>query len=114
MTLDEGRAMRVIDLEAHFCTQKYIEYLYSRREMPREDLDGNIVRLWYSDELCSSRSLNLEARLLDLGKARLLDMDAVGIDMQVISLTSPSVQLFEASDGIAWARQVNDELSKAV
>lgn len=114
MTLNERQTMRVIDLEAHYCTQEYIEYLCSRREMPREDLDGNIVRLWYSDELCSPRSLNLEARLLDLGEARLKDMDAVGIDTQVISLASPSIQLFEASEGIAWARQVNDKLSKVV
>ena len=31
--------MRIIDLEAHFYTQEYIEYLRGRKEVPREDRD---------------------------------------------------------------------------
>jgi 2,3-dihydroxybenzoate decarboxylase len=53
-------------------------------------------------------------RLVDLGQGRIADMDAAGIDFQVISITSPGVQVFEADLGIALARQANDRLSEAV
>jgi len=41
-------------------------------------------------------------------------MDAAGIDMQVLSLTTPHINLFEASEGTTWSRKVNDELSAVV
>jgi len=106
--------MKVIDFEAHFYTQDYIEYLQSRKEVPREDSDQNIHRLWYTDDFWQPRSIKLDDKLLDLGEGRLKAMDDAGIDMQVISLTNPSIQLFEASEGTAWARRVNDELSTVV
>lgn len=34
-------------------------------------------------------------RLLDLGAARVAHKDSVGIDMQVLSLTAPCVQVFD-------------------
>ena len=37
----------------------------------------------------------LDDRLLDIGAGRLAHMDAIGIDMQVLSLTSPGVQVFD-------------------
>ena len=103
--------MRIIDFEAHFYTQTYIEYLRSRKEFPREDRDENIIRLWYDDKLWAPRSFELEDRLLDLGESRIREMDEAGIDMQVISLTNPNVQLFEPEDGVFWAKKVNDEVS---
>ena len=103
--------MRIIDFEAHFYTQTYIEYLRSRKEVPREDRDENIIRLWYDEKLWAPRSFQLEDRLLDLGESRIREMDEAGIDMQVISLTNPNVQLFEPEDGVFWAKKVNDEVS---
>ena len=52
-------------------------------------------------------------RLLDLGEGRLAHMDETGIDMQVISITSPGVQVFEPALAMALARQANDRLSEA-
>ena len=56
----------------------------------------------------------IHQRLLDLGEGRIAHMDATGIDMQVISITSPGVQVFEAGLATALARQANDCLSAAV
>ena len=103
--------MKIIDLEAHFYTQTYIEYLRNRKTVPREDRDESIIRLWYDDRLWAPRSFAVEEKLLDLGKNRIKEMDAAGIDMQVISLTNPNVQLFETAEGTIWARKVNDEVS---
>jgi 5-carboxyvanillate decarboxylase len=53
-------------------------------------------------------------RLVDLGQQRLDDMDAAGIDMQILSLTAPGVQVFDADTGTGIAAESNDELAEAV
>jgi 2,3-dihydroxybenzoate decarboxylase len=62
----------------------------------------------------SERTRAVSERLEDLGERRLADMDATGIDMQVLSLTSPGVQIFEPAAASALARSANDELAAAV
>jgi 5-carboxyvanillate decarboxylase len=56
----------------------------------------------------------LHSRLLDMGAGRIARMDEVGIDMQVLSLTSPGVQVFEASLATELAADANDQLAAAV
>jgi len=46
--------------------------------------------------------------------ARLADMDANGIDMHVLSLTAPGVQLFPAEEAVQLAALANDRLADAV
>jgi len=53
-------------------------------------------------------------RLLDLGEGRVAHMGATGIDIQVLSLTSPGVQVFDAATGAALARRSNDVLVDAI
>lgn len=52
-------------------------------------------------------------RLQDLGERRLADMDAAGIDRQVISLTAPGTQILSRGDGVAIATLANDRLAEA-
>ncbi|HEX6526189.1 MAG TPA: amidohydrolase family protein [Streptosporangiaceae bacterium] len=52
-------------------------------------------------------------RLQDLGALRLADMDATGIDRQIISLTAPGTQVLGTADGVAMARLANDQLAEA-
>lgn len=56
----------------------------------------------------------LDDRLLDIGAARIAHMDSLGIDMQVLSLTSPGVQVFEATLATRLAAASNDALAAAV
>ena len=56
----------------------------------------------------------LHARLLDIGKGRIAHMDEVGIDMQVVSLTSPGVQVFAPDIATRLAAESNDALAEAV
>lgn len=56
----------------------------------------------------------IHERLIDLGEGRIRDMDEAGIDVQVISLTSPGVQVFEGDVATALARDANDRLAQAV
>ena len=55
----------------------------------------------------------LRERLVDLDERRLADMDAAGIDRQVISLTAPGPQIFGADRGPAMAALANDQLAEA-
>ncbi|PJE25819.1 2,3-dihydroxybenzoate decarboxylase [Pseudooceanicola antarcticus] len=53
-------------------------------------------------------------RITSLGEERLADMDAAGIDMAVLALSSPGVQVFEPSQGTALARMANDMLAEGI
>jgi predicted TIM-barrel fold metal-dependent hydrolase len=53
-------------------------------------------------------------RLRDLGSGRLAAMDAAGIDLQVISHVAPAAQGLAGAEGLARAREANDELAAAV
>ena len=53
-------------------------------------------------------------KLDDLGAERLADMDAAGIDMQVLSHTYPSVETLDVADAVPLARDANDALAEAV
>ena len=53
-------------------------------------------------------------RLRDLGPLRLADMDANGIDLQVISHVAPAAQGHAGAEGLARAREANDQLAAAV
>jgi len=56
----------------------------------------------------------IDGQLRDLGPARLADMDAHGIDVQVISHAPPAAQPLPGAEGIARAREANDRLAAAV
>ena len=56
----------------------------------------------------------LAERFHNLGAGRIADMDATGIARQIVSLTSPGVQIFNAVEGTALAVSFNDQLSEAV
>jgi len=54
-------------------------------------------------------------RLADITELRLADMDEHGVDMQVLSLTSPGVEaIADPSEAVATARRVNDHLAEVV
>ncbi len=106
--------MRKIDTEAHFYTPEYQHYLFSRKQPPREEMYKGYVRLWYEPQIWEPHGLQIEDSLLDLGKRRLKNMDEAGIDMQVLSLSTPGCEQFGATRGMALSRKTNEELHKAI
>ncbi len=62
----------------------------------------------------SPKTRDVVARLEDLGDRRLADMDAAGIERQLLSLTAPGVQVFERATAVALAEAYNDELAEAI
>ena len=88
--------MRVISIEDHFWTPAIAEAIGALRN-PDTDPGGPLA-----------------TDLADLGERRLAAMDAAGIDVQVISHTTPGVQHLDADTAIPLARDANDALARAV
>ncbi len=106
--------MKKIDLEAHFYTQQYQEYMLARKDAPREEFYKGYIRLWYDSSVWQPHGGNLKDKLLDLAEGRLRDMDEAGIDTQVLSLTAPGCEQFSPADGTTLAKKTNDELAKVI
>jgi len=62
----------------------------------------------------SDRARGIRQKLVDLDDIRIADMDATGIDRQIISLTAPGVHVLERDEAIGIAALANDQLAEAV
>jgi 5-carboxyvanillate decarboxylase len=72
--------------------------------------DPGFIALW--TRLGARKQLS--ERLADIGEGRIADMDASGIDMQILSLTSPGVQVFDVATAVSLAAETNDQLAEAI
>ncbi len=84
---------QIIALEEHYCDPE----VKSRFE----DLDAALPPA-------------VAALLDDVGQGRLADMNAAGIDIQVLSHSAPSLQKLDADVAVPLARRANDRLSETV
>jgi len=92
--------MRTITVEEHFVTPGFVAG-------PGK---GFLDRFRNS----GPRGAIIAERLFDIGEKRIAEMDAAGIDMQVLSLNSPGVEQADPDEAIACAREANDFLADAV
>ncbi len=92
--------MRTITLEEHFATP---EFFAGPARFVKERADK-----------MGGRYLQVLDRLCDVDTFRISEMDAAGIDMQMLSLSAPGVEQMEADDAIAMARITNDYLGDAI
>ncbi|MBN1188846.1 MAG: amidohydrolase [Dehalococcoidales bacterium] len=96
-----SKKMRVIALEEHYATRDFLEATGTRaagQKEPGRSLPGP----------------TLLERLCDIGDLRAGEMDAAGVDMQVLSLTTPGLQQMDAAEAAAIAREQNDYLAERV
>jgi len=61
-----------------------------------------------------SKAPKKKARLEDIGEDRLREMKIVGLDMMVLSVTTPAAQALPSEQAVPLARQSNDRLASAV
>ncbi len=76
--------------------------------------DPGFRSLWGFFLGATPRATALAERIQDIGARRVADMDATGIARQLLLLTAPGVQVFDAATGSAIARDTNDALSEAI
>lgn len=93
-------SMRTITLEEHYASPGFINGP-GRSLVDRAGAMGERLK-------------HVPDQLRDVGEGRIAAMDAAGIDVQVLSLTSPGVEQLEADEAIALAREANDFLAAAV
>ncbi len=58
--------------------------------------------------------LDVYNKLQDIGDKRIAEMDAAGVDMQVLSLSAPGVEQSNAEEQVPAAREMNDFMAEAV
>ncbi|MGD0857351.1 MAG: amidohydrolase family protein, partial [Dehalococcoidia bacterium] len=90
--------MRTIAIEEHFSTPQC-----------QTDLQKITGQVMFAPLMAE-----IGQKLLDLGDGRLSDMDAAGIDMQVLSLSGFGIYQLDPATGTALARDCNDALAAAV
>jgi predicted TIM-barrel fold metal-dependent hydrolase len=92
--------MRTITLEEHFASPGFFEG-------PGREFKERAQR-------SGGRDAEFFGRLADLGAKRLAEMDAAGIDMQVVSLQYPGTEQCAEDEATAVANEANDFLAAAV
>jgi 2,3-dihydroxybenzoate decarboxylase len=101
-----------IATEEAFATREQIDaYL---RMVGDGTADKGMTSLWgFYARSPSERAMLIIERLLDLGERRIADMDATGIDVAILSLTSPGVQpLLDTNEAKAMVARANDYLAE--
>jgi uncharacterized protein len=92
--------MRTITLEEHYATPGFLNgpgRTFVERAARTGDRMGRILE-----------------QVRDVGEKRIAEMDAAGIDMQVLSLNSPGVEQLDAAEATVLAREANDFVVDAV
>ena len=105
--------MRKIAVEEAFSIPEVAAALKQVARAPGDSADLPLVRGIY-DAQGGYGSMKFLDGLLDLEDVRLKDMDANGVDMQVLSLTAPGVQMFDADTACDLATLANDRLAAVI
>jgi 2,3-dihydroxybenzoate decarboxylase/5-carboxyvanillate decarboxylase len=103
--------MRLIATEEAVSFAPIAEALNAHCRTDDDSLDMTLVRMIYGD---GGERGAMVKRLTDVTDERIADMDANGVDMHLLSLTAPGVQMFDADKGTDLARIANDLMTETV
>jgi predicted TIM-barrel fold metal-dependent hydrolase len=119
-----GGEMKKIAFEEHFTTEEQSGYIsaiiqkkYPIKKVNQEEEYLNLEIRWAptSDQSITLTGANaILKKLLDTGAGRLRDMDSAGIDIQVLSLVSPGVQMLDSATAVSTMIRTNDYLSDVI
>ena len=95
--------MRLIAVEEHFSAPVY-----------REKAGANEARSFYITSRSERLGHDIGAELDNLGESRIKQMDAAGIDVQVLSFNAPIAHGFTAQEAIDMARGLNNRCASTI
>jgi predicted TIM-barrel fold metal-dependent hydrolase len=108
------RVRRIATEEAFATPELVAAWLDIARRDPNASLDVPTGILSIFDPRPGSIQEGFRRQALDMGPERLAVMDAAGVDMHVMSVTIPGVQMFAPDRADAMAMQTNDRLAAAI
>jgi predicted TIM-barrel fold metal-dependent hydrolase len=94
--------MKIIGLEEHFVTRDVLAAWHA--------LDAQ----WQDPGLQHHESGDIGERLANLAERRIADMDDMGMDVQVLSLTAPGLQSQEPEEAVSLQTSINDLIAATV
>ncbi len=103
-----SKKMKIITIEEHFINPAMTAA--TRDEI--EKIAPGHARAFVAD--FGSRTTMRIEQLFDIGAARIADMDANGIDMQILSYNAPAAELLPSPLAVELAKQANDQLAAAI
>jgi uncharacterized protein len=92
--------MRIVALEEHFNVPSLV------RRIAPDAIAGVGFPAGFGEPLAD--------KLADLGALRLAEMDEAGITVHVLSASGPGANLLHGTEGVGFARDINDVLAKGV
>lgn len=104
-----GERLRKIAVEEAFVTKEIAELIRTGITPS----SPQILKMLYVNKF-RMRSQTVLEELLDIDTGRLAAMDRSGVDMQILSMTAPGVQAFDADTACELAVSANDQLAEAV
>ncbi len=105
--------IRRIATEEAFSIPEVAAGLRDVARSPSNSLDMKLVERIY-DAKTNDAMAGLLGRLIDLEGERMRDMDANGVDVHLLSLTAPGVQMFDADTATELATMANDRLAEVI
>ena len=107
MSGPESVRHRVIAVEEHFITEDFFAVTASLKAGPGEEAEKAFIDGFAANP-------QMRRRMVDIA-TRLVEMDASGTDLSVLSLNPPGVQLYaDASQAVSLAREANDALVEII
>jgi aminocarboxymuconate-semialdehyde decarboxylase len=99
------KIMKIIDVHNHLYPKEWMEFLNERPgSLTMKRMDPTHATFYYEGMRLATVSVPGHYD----PEARMRDLDRYGIDVQVMSFTTPSVELISAAEGVAWAKKAND------
>jgi 5-carboxyvanillate decarboxylase len=111
--------MKIIAIEEHFTTMEHVNALRSLiEEVSLKSVVGesniSFEARWVAPLEHPADDDHIVSKLLDVGEKRIDVMDEAGIDLQVLSIMSPGVQVFDETTGTILSRSINDKLAEII
>jgi 2,3-dihydroxybenzoate decarboxylase len=102
-----------IATEEAFATQDMFDAFKKLLASGKSDDPGFDAMWGFYLNSSSDRATTIREKLVNIGEARIADMDATGIDMAVLGLTAPGPNVLDPDTARAIAASANDQVAEA-